>query len=256
MLRPEDARDGVTLATVHRVKGLEWPHVIVHDATSGIFPHRLSIDLEEERRVFHVAITRARESLRIVADESNPSIFLDELREPGTPPRREAEPPGFWAPDHGGSKHERQRRTVDATIGLQFSWGGYHCVVSTVVDDGVVVSIGPSTLTIPFSSEVTLDGRLAVLSPATRRGTEKRQGASNETESAVSSALRAWRLERSRRDGVPAYVVFDDKTLEAIVLAMPTTERQLLAVSGMGPKRVEFYGNDVLALLNSAQGEG
>jgi len=72
ILRPEDAENGITLATVHRVKGLEWPHVIVYDATSGIFPHRLSIDLEEERRVFHVAITRARQSLRIIADESNP----------------------------------------------------------------------------------------------------------------------------------------------------------------------------------------
>ena len=61
-LRTPSAPGGVTLATVHKVKGLEWPHVIVHDATSGLFPHRLSTDVEEERRVFHVAITRAMRS--------------------------------------------------------------------------------------------------------------------------------------------------------------------------------------------------
>jgi hypothetical protein len=200
-----------------------------------------------------VAITRARQSLRIVADESNPSIFLEELRAPGTPPSSAANPTGIEAPDQGSSKDKRQRRGAPAVVGLQFSWGGYHCTVSTVVDDGVVVSIGPSTMTIPFGSEVTLEGRVAVLSRPAKESAEKKSRASTGTESAVSSALRAWRLERSRRDGVPAYVVFDDKTLEAIVLDMPSTERQLLAVSGMGPKRVELYGNDVLSLLNETQ---
>ena len=40
---------GVRLATVHRVKGSEWPHVIVLSATEGLMPHRLASDLEEER---------------------------------------------------------------------------------------------------------------------------------------------------------------------------------------------------------------
>src|SRR6202035_769354 len=81
MLSTPASRGGVTLATVHRVKGLEWPHVIVHDVTSGLFPHRLSTDIEEERRVFHVAITRAKQSLALVADLGSPSMFLDELSE-------------------------------------------------------------------------------------------------------------------------------------------------------------------------------
>ena len=60
--------DGVTLATVHRVKGKEWPVVIVHHADADQFPHRLATDVEEERRVFHVAITavgRACTSCRV-----------------------------------------------------------------------------------------------------------------------------------------------------------------------------------------------
>ena len=52
-------RPGVHLATVHRVKGREWPRVVVFGADAGLFPHRLADDVEEERRIFHVAITRA-----------------------------------------------------------------------------------------------------------------------------------------------------------------------------------------------------
>jgi DNA helicase-2/ATP-dependent DNA helicase PcrA len=70
---------GVELATVHKVKGQEWPHVIVYDVSDGVFPHRLNEDLEEERRVVHVAITRCLTSLTIVADADSPSIFLEEM---------------------------------------------------------------------------------------------------------------------------------------------------------------------------------
>ena len=69
---------GVTLATVHRVKGQEWPVVVVHQADADQFPHRLAEDIEEERRVFHVAITRASRALHIVPD-SSPSPFILEL---------------------------------------------------------------------------------------------------------------------------------------------------------------------------------
>jgi DNA helicase-2/ATP-dependent DNA helicase PcrA len=75
--RPRRA-DGVTLATVHRVKGLEWPTVVVHLADSDQFPHRLAEDVEEERRLFHVALTRASREVTIVVDET-PSPFIRQL---------------------------------------------------------------------------------------------------------------------------------------------------------------------------------
>ena len=80
---------GVRLATVHRVKGLEWPHVIVLGATEGLMPHRLASDVEEERRIFHVALTRCSESVQIIADGPR-SPFIDETSwrskiEPVTP---------------------------------------------------------------------------------------------------------------------------------------------------------------------------
>ena len=63
-------------------------------------------------------------------------------------------------------------------------------------------------------------------------------------------ALRDWRLERARTDGVPAYVVFDNKTLEEIATRRPANRGELAAVSGVGPKKLEQYADDVLAILN------
>ena len=72
-----DWGSGVRLATVHRVKGLEWPHVIVLSANDGLMPHRLASDTEEERRVFHVALTRCSQTVLVVSD-GPPSPFIAE----------------------------------------------------------------------------------------------------------------------------------------------------------------------------------
>ena len=69
--------EGVTLATVHRVKGQEWPFVIVHHADADQFPHRLADDVEEERRLFHVAITRASRDVLVVPSDK-PSPFISD----------------------------------------------------------------------------------------------------------------------------------------------------------------------------------
>jgi DNA helicase-2/ATP-dependent DNA helicase PcrA len=72
----------VRLSSVHRVKGLEWPCVLVYGVDQGLLPHRLSEDEEEERRILHVAITRAKEHCCIVASRENPSDFLREMELP------------------------------------------------------------------------------------------------------------------------------------------------------------------------------
>jgi DNA helicase-2/ATP-dependent DNA helicase PcrA len=58
--------------------------------------------------------------------------------------------------------------------------------------------------------------------------------------------LRAWRTERAA--GKPAYVVFDDKTLWLVAALLPTHEAGLLAISGIGPVKLENYGDDLIAL--------
>ncbi len=77
----------VTLSTIHRVKGQEWPVVIVHDAAADQFPHRLADDVEEERRVFHVAITRAQRRAVVVAPSDEPSPFIAQMARPPQPGR-------------------------------------------------------------------------------------------------------------------------------------------------------------------------
>jgi DNA helicase-2/ATP-dependent DNA helicase PcrA len=81
----DSAGQGVRLSSVHRVKGLEWACVLMYGADQGILPHRLSQEVEEERRIFHVALTRAREHCVILADPASMSPFVRELTAP--PPR-------------------------------------------------------------------------------------------------------------------------------------------------------------------------
>jgi superfamily II DNA helicase RecQ len=64
--------------------------------------------------------------------------------------------------------------------------------------------------------------------------------------------LRAWRLERARVDEVPAYVVLHDATLRELAAAKPASERDLAAVKGFGPAKLERYGADVLAVIAAA----
>lgn len=64
-------------------------------------------------------------------------------------------------------------------------------------------------------------------------------------------ALKKWRLERSRADGVPAYVVFHDATLEEIARTGPSSRAELAAISGIGPAKLERYADDVLAALSA-----
>jgi DNA helicase-2/ATP-dependent DNA helicase PcrA len=61
--------------------------------------------------------------------------------------------------------------------------------------------------------------------------------------------LRAWRLERAREDGVPPYVVFHDTVLHAIADAQPTSLGDLAQIAGVGPAKLERYGDALLALL-------
>ena len=241
---------GVTLATVHRVKGQEWGHVAVVGVTDGLVPHRLAEDEEEERRVLHVAITRGRRRVAVLADADRPSPFLPELE--GTAPPR---PPGqarrsaataVKAPPvertrSGGGKEAKAAKVawVEAVPGLAaVANGGIGGTVRSVDGEGVLLDVGGSALRIRPGEVVTVEGRPALLVP---QGTV-----------ALRAALAAWRTERYRADGVPSYVVATDKVLDALALARPTSARELLAISGIGQAKVDAYGEDILAVVSAA----
>ncbi|GAA3178132.1 hypothetical protein GCM10020255_070530 [Rhodococcus baikonurensis] len=61
--------------------------------------------------------------------------------------------------------------------------------------------------------------------------------------------LKAWRLDKSRELKVPAYVVFSDNTLMAIAEQRPQDNRGLVSIPGIGPKKLDNFGEDVLAVI-------
>jgi ATP-dependent DNA helicase RecQ len=66
--------------------------------------------------------------------------------------------------------------------------------------------------------------------------------------------LRAWRSEVARKHGVPAYVVLHDATIEDIATARPKTKEQLRGIPGIGDKKLERYGQELIELVNGARG--
>jgi DNA helicase-2/ATP-dependent DNA helicase PcrA len=68
----------------------------------------------------------------------------------------------------------------------------------------------------------------------------------------VFASLRLWRLTRARTDGIPPYVVFHDRTLVEIARLRPASSAELASVSGVGPAKLERYGEEVLAALAKA----
>ena len=84
--------DKVTISTIHSAKGLEWPVVFVNSLVDGMTPHHRSLDdfedLEEERKLFYVACSRAKSQLYLTAPDyfssysgyfDKPSRFIAEL---------------------------------------------------------------------------------------------------------------------------------------------------------------------------------
>jgi len=130
---PEEL-DRVTLSTVHQAKGLEWPVVFVIWLADGRFPTdfagRVPGGYEEERRLFHVAVTRARDELVLTYPITyrwrgqdpvlmKRSRFLAELDEPYPPPYDvvEIEEPAAYGPEPPAARLEAQARALLAAGG-------------------------------------------------------------------------------------------------------------------------------------------
>lgn len=265
--RPGD-EDGVVLSTVHRVKGMEWDRVVVFAANSGLFPHRLSEDIEEERRVFHVAVTRCRQSLAIVADRDAISPFVAELSTAAAPDLGRQTPSAAVATtaprrgDGGAAVPE-----PGLVLGLP---GGVTGTVTRVTRrDGVNVldlEVHGAMATIACDAPVTVDGQPVTLEIRAARRSPRdlfndgpaatsltAPGAEDEDlvgdDLARFEKLREWRTGVARDAGIPAYRVFSNVTLRGIARANPTQPTELIRVYGIGENKLDLYGDDVLALL-------
>ena len=204
---------GVTLASLHAAKGLEWDAVFLVGLADNTLPisHALahgpdSEAVEEERRLFYVGITRARMHLELSwalarnaggRQSRRPSRFLV-----GIAPQTQAQPEP--------SKPRRQRGATP------------RCRVCN-----------------------------AVLTAAPAIMLRRCETCSVDIDDELLAQLKEWRLKISKELNVPAYVVFTDNTLIAIAESLPGDDAALVAIPGIGARKLEQFGADVLALVSA-----
>lgn len=182
---------GVTLASLHAAKGLEWDVVYLAGVKEGMVPISYATSdeaLEEERRLLYVGITRAREQLTLSwAGERSRFLAPQEKR-------------SAFAPD--------QARTPA------------HCHSC-----GKALTTGPERKI----------GRCSTCPSTADQGLVDR--------------LKAWRLAEANAASMPAFVIFTDATLMAIAERQPASLAELSAIPGVGPAKLERYGQALLTLL-------
>jgi len=127
---------------------------------------------------------------------------------------------------------------VTAKVGLTFRWGGYDFTVDEVNSDGVVVSTeGSRTTTLPSAGHSAPAGRRAPGRPDEVGDAPWRAGPSSGADPDLHRALKEWRREQARADGVPAYVVFNDRTLDEPRAVRPHTVAELGNITALVPPR-------------------
>ena len=292
--RDDPPEPGVTVTTVHRVKGLEWDRVIVFGVDKGLFPHLLSEDTEEERRVLHVAITRCRQQAVVVAEAGRESPFLAELTTSvhDTPSRvsrtRTSEPPAKETEENPGTWRDtilyETLKEWRRQIALGENIPAYVVIYNRTLEE--IVRTRPRTkaalLQIPGIGAQRLerygeDILKLVISHSTQspdpgkapRSTKRLERpplpdrAKNPPpprpippqDAALFNALREWRLGVARQNGIPAYTVLNNRTLEEIARIRPRTKATLLLVHGIGPHKLEKYGQELLAMVETHRSE-
>ncbi|MFD5919747.1 ATP-dependent DNA helicase UvrD2 [Kitasatospora sp. NPDC127035] len=221
------AVEGVTLASLHAAKGLEWDAVFLVGLTEGTLPiiyAKTDEQVEEERRLLYVGVTRARKHLSLSWALSRspggrasrkPSRFLDGLR-PGSsaPGARSAGRGGRGGVEAGERSAARRAR------------GPVKCRVCD-----------------------------RALTEAVERKLRRCETCPSTMDEALYERLREWRAAQARKQGAPAYVVFTDATLMAIAEDVPGTRQELAVISGVGAMKLDKYGAAVLSLCAGEEPE-
>jgi DNA helicase II / ATP-dependent DNA helicase PcrA len=104
-----------------------------------------------------------------------------------------------------------------------------------------------------FLDDLVPPGAGRVRPRAVASGMVRTGRASARADGPLAEQLRAWRRKRAEADGVPAYVVFNDRTLAALSERQPRSRGELLAVEGIGPSKLDKYGDELLALLSAGE---
>ncbi|MGW3498462.1 ATP-dependent DNA helicase UvrD2 [Streptomyces sp. NPDC001020] len=221
---------GVTLASLHSAKGLEWDVVFLVGVAEGMMPityAKTDEQIEEERRLLYVGVTRAREHLHVSWALSRspggrpgrrPSRFLDGLR-PGS-----TAVTGHTAAAGGGGVVR-----------------GFSTVASTAL---------PRTSRTPARCRVC--GR--TLSDPGEMKLMRCDGCPSDMDEGLYERLREWRATQAHHSGQPAFCVFTDRTLIAIAEVVPGDAGELARIPGVGVRKLRRYGTDVLAICAGRHG--
>jgi ATP-dependent DNA helicase RecQ len=144
-------------------------------------------------------------------------------------------------------------------IGRELDEKAWRAVFRQLVAQGLLAvdHAGHGSLLLAEASRAVLAGAQAVplrrLQAGKPKAAAKRPAAGaaglDADAEALWQRLRAWRAGVARENGVPAYVVFHDATLAELARARPQSEEALGQVSGVGARKLERYGSDLLALL-------
>ncbi|WP_436847654.1 ATP-dependent DNA helicase UvrD2 [Streptomyces avermitilis] len=216
---------GVTLASLHSSKGLEWDVVFLVGVAEGMMPityAKTDEQIEEERRLLYVGVTRARQHL---------SVSWALSRSPGGRPNRR--PSRFLDGLRPGSVTTTGRVRAGAAGGIERGFGGS------------ATSPAPRrTSRIPARCRVC--GR--TLSDAGEMKLMRCEDCPSDMDEGLYERLREWRAVQAQRSGQPAFCVFTDKTLMAIAEAVPDDEGDLARIPGVGVRKLNRYGADVLTI--------
>ncbi|WP_344259507.1 ATP-dependent DNA helicase UvrD2 [Streptomyces sodiiphilus] len=208
--------EGVTLASLHAAKGLEWDAVFLVGLTDGMLPlthARTPEQIEEERRLLYVGITRARVHL---------TLSWSLARAPGGRPGR------------------RPSRFLE---GLRPSAGG---TGGRAAAGGVVR--GPRRAERVERGPVTCRVCGRAMTEAVELKLRRCAGCPSDLDEELYERLSHWRAGRARELGRPAFAVFTDATLTAIAERGPVTTAELSAVPGVVPHKVRQFGAEVAAV--------
>ncbi|MEU2064223.1 ATP-dependent DNA helicase UvrD2 [Streptomyces sp. NPDC013455] len=215
---------GVTLASLHAAKGLEWDAVFLVGVAEGMLPityARTDEQIEEERRLLYVGVTRARERLHLSWSLS---------RSPGGRPSRRAS--RFLDGLRPGTTPTVGRSAAAAAGGVERGTAG---------GTGAVPRRAQRT---PARCRVC--GR--TLTDAGEMKLMRCEDCPSDMDEGLYERLREWRAVQAERSGQPDFCVFTDRTLMAIAEACPENTAELARIPGVLSRKLRSYGADVLAI--------
>lgn len=197
----KEAKDDIILSTIHAIKGLEARIVFVIGCTRTNFPCRASehpvTDMfsmhnydkeEEERRLFYVALTRAKERLVL---------------------------------------------------------SYYGKTMTNYINRSVMKMISESMRNMP---------KIKVSNSTARQGTKRETTRKEFAPSGdLVNDLKTWRLMQADLEGVPAYMVLSNRALHEICKLKPDTKDKLSKVNGIGPVKLERYGDELISILSKSE---